>query len=65
MAAIASTHSAPRPWTSSLASGFLRERLKKGGEPDRPRPEPDEIIPSHGNIRGGDYYGNDEGEASP
>ena len=45
-----------------LASGFLRERLKNGGEPDRPRPEPDEIIPSHGNIRGGDYYGNDDGE---
>ena len=45
-----------------LASGFLRERIKNGGEPDRPRPEPDETIPSHGNIRGGDYYGNDDGE---
>ena len=45
-----------------LASGFLRERLKNGGEPDPPRPEPDETIPSHGNIRGGDYYGNDDGE---
>ena len=46
-----------------LASGFLRERIKNGGEPDRPRPEPDEIIPSHGNIRGGDYYGNNDGES--
>ena len=46
-----------------LASGFLRERLKNGGgEPDRPRPEPDETIPSHGNIRGGEYYGNNGGE---
>ena len=45
-----------------LASGFLRERLKNGGgEPDRPRPEPDETIPSHGNIRGGEYYGNNGG----
>ena len=42
-----------------LASGFLRERIKNGGEPGRPRPGPDETIPSHGNIRGGDYYGND------
>ena len=46
-----------------LASGFLRERLKNGGEPDRPRPEHDETIPSHGNIRGGDYYGNNGGAA--
>ena len=46
-----------------LASGFLRERLKNGGEPDRPRPEHDETIPSHGNIRGGDYYGNSDGES--
>ena len=46
-----------------LASGFLRERLKNGGEPDRPRPEHDETIPSHGNIRGGDYYGNNDGES--
>ena len=45
-----------------LASGFLRERIKNGGKPDRLRPEPDETIPSHGNIRGGDYYGNDDGE---
>ena len=45
-----------------LASGFLRERLKNGGgEPGRPRPEHDETIPSHGNIRGGGYYGNNEG----
>ena len=46
-----------------LASGFLRERLKNGGESDQPRPEPDETIPSHGNIRGGDYYGNKDGES--
>ena len=45
-----------------LASGFLREKIKNGGEPDRLRPEPDETIPGHGNIRGGDYYGNDDGE---
>ncbi len=44
-----------------LASGFLRERVKNGGEPDPPRPEHDETIPSHGNIRGGDYYGNNGG----
>ena len=45
-----------------LASGFLRERLKNsGGEPGRPRPEHDETIPTHGNIRGGDYYGNNGG----
>ena len=44
-----------------LASGFLRERLKNGAEPDRCRPEPDETIPGHANIRGGAYYGNDEG----
>ena len=44
-----------------LASGLLRERIKNGGEPDRPRSEPDETIPGHANIRGGAYYGNDEG----
>ena len=44
-----------------LASGFLRERIKNGADPDRRRPEPDETIPGHANIRGGDYYGNDEG----
>ena len=48
-----------------LASGFLRERLKNGGKPDPPRPEPDEIIPDHGNVRGGAYYRNDEGEETP
>ena len=48
-----------------LASGFLRERIKNGGEPDQPRPEPNEIIPSHGNIRGGDYYGNNDGGPTP
>ena len=44
-----------------LASGFIRERIKSGAGPDRPRPEPDEIIPSHPNIRGGDYYRSDKG----
>ena len=44
-----------------LASGFLRERLKTGRGPRRPRPEPDETIPSHTNIRGGNYYRNDKG----
>ena len=44
-----------------LASGFIRERIKNGAEPDRCRPEPDETIPGHANIRGGAYYGNDEG----
>ena len=44
-----------------LASGFLRERVRHGGEPSRPRPQARETIPGHDNIRGGDYYGNDEG----
>ena len=44
-----------------LASGFLRERIKNGASSDRPRAEPDETIPSHGNIRGGDYYNDDQG----
>ena len=44
-----------------LASGFLRERLKNGAGPDRRRAQARETIPGHGNIRGGDYYGNDEG----
>ena len=42
-----------------LASGFLRERIKHGGGRDRPRAQARETIPGHGNIRGGDYYGND------
>ena len=42
-----------------LASGFLRERIKHGGGPDRPRAQASETIPGHDNIRGGDYYGND------
>ena len=64
MAGRASTRSVPRPSIlNRLASGFLRERLKNGGESDQPRPEPDETIPSHGNIRGGDYYGNKDGES--
>ena len=44
-----------------LASGFLRERLKNGVEPDRPRAQAKETIPSHANIRGGAYYSNDKG----
>ncbi len=48
-----------------LASGFLREKIKNGGEPDRPRPEPDETIPDHTNVRGGAYYRNHEGDATP
>ena len=48
-----------------LASGFLRERLKNGHGLHRPRPEPDETIPSHTNIRGGDYYRSDKGGATP
>ena len=45
-----------------LASGFLRERIKNGGGgPHRPRAQAPETIPDHGNIRGGNYYGNDEG----
>ena len=42
-----------------LASGFLRERIKHGGGPDRPRAQARETIPGHDNIRGGNYYGND------
>ena len=44
-----------------LASGFLRERIKNGARPDRPRPAAQETIPGHANIRGGAYYGNNEG----
>ncbi len=44
-----------------LASGFLRERLRNGAGPDRRRAQARETIPDHANIRGGDYYGNDEG----
>ena len=44
-----------------LSSGFLRQRLKNAREPDRPRPESDETIPSHTNIRGGSYYRNNKG----
>ena len=39
-----------------LASGFLRERLKNGIRTPAPRPEARETIPRHSNIRGGDYY---------
>ena len=44
-----------------LASGFLRERIKNGGDAAPSRPEADETIPGHANIRGGAYYSNDEG----
>ena len=47
-----------------LASGFLRERLKGGDKPAPPRPEPDEIIPDHSNIRGGSYYSTTKGETT-
>ena len=42
-----------------LASGFLRERLKNGGDAALSRPEAEETIPGHANIRGGAYYSND------
>ena len=44
-----------------LVSGFIRERLKNGAQPRQRRPEPDECIPEHADIRGGAYYRNDEG----
>jgi len=44
-----------------LASGFLSERLRNGAGPDRLRAQARETIPGHANIRGGDYYCNDEG----
>ena len=44
-----------------LSSGFLRDRLKAGAEPRRPRAEASETIPRHDNLRGGSYYGNDKG----
>ena len=47
-----------------LSSRFLRDRLRTGTEPHRPRPEADEIIPRHDNLRGGSYYSNDKGTTS-
>ena len=44
-----------------LSSGFLRDRLRAGAEPHRPRAEAGETIPRHDNLRGGSYYGNDKG----
>ncbi|WP_169054451.1 IS21 family transposase [Nitratireductor sp. XY-223] len=44
-----------------LASGYLRERLKKGGKAVV-RPEPQETIPSHANLRGPTYYAKNQGE---
>ena len=43
-----------------LASGFLREQLKNGDRPMPPRPEAEETIPDHANVRGGAYYRKDE-----
>ena len=65
MAVSASMRCAPKHSLNRLASGFLRERLNNGHGPHRPRPEPDETIPSHTNIRGGDYYRSDKGGATP
>ena len=45
-----------------FASGFLRDRLGNGGEPEPLRPEHTEAIPDHINIRGGPYY---KGERLP
>ncbi len=36
-----------------LSSGFLRDRLRAGAEPRRPRAEAGETIPRHDNLRGG------------
>ncbi len=47
-----------------LSSRFLRDRLRTGAEPHRPRPEADEIIPRHDNLRGGSYYSKDQGTTS-
>ena len=44
-----------------LASGFLRQRLKNGGDAAPSRAEADETIPRHANVHGGAYYSNDEG----
>ena len=44
-----------------LGSGFIRERLKNGAEAPNPRPEPEETIPPHSNVRGGEYYRSDGG----
>ena len=47
-----------------LASGYLREAMKTGGKAVV-RPEPEEIIPSHSNLRGPTYYSkNQEGKKS-
>ena len=45
-----------------LASGFLRERLANGGPASSPRPEAEETIPAHANVRGGSYYSQKKGE---
>ena len=45
-----------------LASGFLRERLTNGGPASSPRPEAEETIPAHANVRGGSYYSQKKGE---
>ena len=49
-----------------FASGFLRDRLRNGGEPEPLRPEHTEAIPDHINIRGGTFYSKTrEGERRP
>ena len=45
-----------------LASGFLRERIKNGVRTPTPRREVRETIPRHSNIRGGDYYRDNQGD---
>ncbi len=47
-----------------LASGFLRERIKNGSRTPTPSQEVRETIPCHGNIRGGSYYRNMQGDTS-
>ncbi len=45
-----------------LASGFLRDRLRNGGPAAPARPEAEETIPAHANVRGGSYYAKRKGE---
>ncbi len=44
-----------------LHSGFLRGRIKNGPGPDRPLAQARETIPDHADVRGGDYYSDDQG----
>ena len=45
-----------------LASGYLRDRLGKGGPAVARRPEGGEIIPDHANIRAGSCYSKNHAE---